>query len=78
MLMAVRFEGQEHEEPDWLHTHTPEYPLADIRRSVVMDNARVFGLLLCITVIGIPWGKQHFKMAGLSLAPFGKEVELGI
>ena len=22
-------------------------------------------------------GKQHFKMAGLSLAPFGKDVELG-
>ena len=42
MLMAVRFEGQEHEVPDWLHTHTPEYPLADIRRSVVMDNARIF------------------------------------
>ncbi|MBQ7182249.1 MAG: YccF domain-containing protein [Bacteroidaceae bacterium] len=36
-----------------------------------------FGLLLCITVIGIPWGKQHFKMAGLSLAPFGKNIELG-
>ena len=33
---------------------------------------------LCITIIGIPWGKQHFKMAGLSLAPFGKDVELGI
>lgn len=33
-----------------------------------------FGLLLCITVIGLPWGKQHFKMAGLALAPFGKEV----
>ena len=28
-----------------------------------------FGILLCITIIGIPWGKQHFKMAGLSLAP---------
>ena len=28
-------------------------------------------------VVGIPWGKQHFKMAGLSLAPFGKDVELG-
>ncbi len=38
----------------------------------------LFGVLLCITVIGIPWGKQHFKMAGLSLAPFGKHVELGI
>ena len=36
-----------------------------------------FGFLLCITIIGIPWGKQHFKMAGLSLAPFGKDVELG-
>ena len=35
-----------------------------------------FGLLLCITIIGIPWGKQHFKMAGLSLAPFGKNVNL--
>lgn len=37
----------------------------------------LFGLLLCITIVGIPWGKQHFKMAGLSLAPFGKEVVLG-
>ena len=36
-----------------------------------------FGFLLCITIIGIPWGKQHFKMAGLSLAPFGKDLELG-
>ncbi len=37
-----------------------------------------FGLLLCITIIGIPFGRQHFKMAGLSLAPFGKDVELHI
>ena len=34
------------------------------------------GVLFCITIIGIPFGKQHFKMARLSLAPFGKEVEL--
>ena len=32
------------------------------------------GLLLCITVIGIPFGKQCFKMASLSLFPFGKTV----
>lgn len=32
------------------------------------------GLLLCITIIGIPFGKQCFKMAGLSLFPFGKTV----
>lgn len=34
-----------------------------------------FGLLLCITIIGIPFGRQHFKMAALSLAPFGKTIE---
>lgn len=38
----------------------------------------VFGILLYIIIIGIPFGKQHFKLAKLSLAPFGKEVELGI
>ncbi len=37
-----------------------------------------FGLLLCITIVGIPWGKQHFKMARLALAPFGKDVNLNI
>jgi len=34
----------------------------------------LFGLLFCITIIGIPFGRQHFKMAGLALAPFGKAV----
>lgn len=34
-----------------------------------------FGLLLCITIIGIPWGRQHFKMAGLALTPFGKNID---
>ncbi len=37
-----------------------------------------FGILLCITLVGIPFGRQHFKMAGLSLAPFGKEVNFHI
>ena len=32
------------------------------------------GLLLCITIIGIPWGKQHFKLVEISLAPFGRRV----
>ncbi len=34
----------------------------------------IFGLLLCITIIGIPLGKQCFKAAKLTLAPFGKRV----
>lgn len=33
-----------------------------------------FGILLCITIIGIPFGRQHFKMAGLALTPFGKSI----
>lgn len=35
------------------------------------------GMLLCITVIGIPFGIQCFKIANLVLWPFGREVELG-
>lgn len=34
----------------------------------------VFGLICCVTIIGIPFGKQHFKLAWLSLLPFGKEI----
>ena len=30
-----------------------------------------FGVVLCITVIGIPFGMQHFKLAKLALMPFG-------
>ena len=37
-----------------------------------------FGILLGITIIGIPFAKQHFKMAGLSLTPFGREVRLNL
>jgi uncharacterized membrane protein YccF (DUF307 family) len=33
-----------------------------------------FGLLLCITIIGIPFGNQHFKLASLALRPFGREI----
>lgn len=32
------------------------------------------GLLCCITIVGIPVGLQLFKLAELSLAPFGKNV----
>lgn len=32
------------------------------------------GILLCCTIIGIPFGLQCFKMAKLALMPFGAEV----
>ena len=34
----------------------------------------LFGIVLCITIIGIPFGRQHFKLAGLALSPFGKHI----
>lgn len=34
----------------------------------------LFGILLSITIIGIPWGRQHFKLAGLALTPFGRDI----
>ncbi len=35
-----------------------------------------FGLLMCITIVGIPFGIQLFKLAGLALCPFGRDVEV--
>jgi len=33
-----------------------------------------FGVLLAITIIGLPFARQHFKLAQLALTPFGYEV----
>lgn len=32
------------------------------------------GIILCITIIGIPFGVQCFKLSILGLAPFGREI----
>ena len=32
------------------------------------------GMLLCLTIVGIPLGLASIKMAGLAIAPFGKQV----
>ncbi len=31
-------------------------------------------LLCCITIIGIPFGLQHFKLAKIALSPIGKTI----
>lgn len=33
-----------------------------------------WGILFCITIIGIPFGLQHFKLMKLALLPFGKAL----
>jgi len=34
----------------------------------------IFGLILCITIIGIPFGLQHFKLTAVALTPFGRDI----
>jgi uncharacterized membrane protein YccF (DUF307 family) len=34
----------------------------------------IFGVLLCISVIGIPFGLQHFKLTAVALSPFGRDI----
>ncbi len=34
-----------------------------------------WGVLFSITIIGLPFGLQHFKMASLAFLPFGKKIK---
>lgn len=36
----------------------------------------VLGVLLFITIIGIPWAKKHFMFAKVAMTPFGREVDV--
>lgn len=41
--------------------------------SVALEYLAV-GLVLCLTIVGIPWGVQCFKLAMVMLLPFGAKV----
>jgi uncharacterized membrane protein YccF (DUF307 family) len=34
----------------------------------------LYGILAFITIVGIPFGIQHLKLAGISLFPIGKTI----
>lgn len=60
-------------------THFDKHPLANIIWMILFGwemaiGFVVEGLILCCTIIGIPFGKQCFKLAMLSLIPFGARV----
>lgn len=40
----------------------------------VMFSHLIWGILLCLTIIGIPFGLQHFKMMRLAFTPFGRTL----
>ena len=35
----------------------------------------LWGIVLTLTIIGIPFGKQHFKLIPLALLPFGRDLK---
>ncbi|AHB89354.1 protein of unknown function DUF307 [Thermosynechococcus sp. NK55a] len=37
-------------------------------------NHLFWGLLLAVTIIGLPFARQHFKLMILGLLPFGREL----
>lgn len=41
---------------------------------VIALSHLMWGVIFCITVIGIPFGMQHFKLMMLALFPFGKTI----
>lgn len=41
---------------------------------LALGNA-IIGCLFCITIVGIPFGKQFFKIAKVALMPFGAKIE---
>lgn len=57
-------------------THFDAHPIANILWLVFGGLELAFGylivsLILCITIVGIPFGKQCTKLASLSCVPFG-------
>jgi len=37
-------------------------------------EAALVGLIFCVTIVGIPFGLQYFKLAKLALSPFGSTI----
>jgi uncharacterized membrane protein YccF (DUF307 family) len=42
---------------------------------IIFFEYLIASLMLCITIIGIPFGLQTLKLAGLALWPFGKDIK---
>lgn len=40
----------------------------------LMLSHLLLGVLFFVTIVGIPFGKQHFKLAHIALTPFGRDI----
>ena len=59
---------------DVIRAFIADFPNLAAHAWVSVEEA-LLGLLLCATIVGIPFGLQYFKIAKLALAPFGAVVE---
>ena len=60
-------------------TYFGKHPIANVIWLVLCGaylaiSYAIAGVLCCITIIGIPFGKQCFKLAGLAAIPFGATI----
>ncbi len=65
-----------------IRTEFGEHPIANIIWMLFFGwelalGYAVVGIILCITIIGIPFGKQFFKLAQLAILPFGADILQG-
>ena len=65
-----------------INTHFAKHPIANLIWLIFGGFEStigfcVVGILWCVTIVGIPFGLQAFKLAALSLAPFGATVSKG-
>lgn len=63
-----------------VQTHFGAHPIANIIWFIfggfeLMLAHFLLGIVWCITIIGIPFGKQAFKFAKLAVCPFGATIE---
>lgn len=48
-----------------------------MRKSVTIKNiakTAIFSVIIELSIVGFPWGLQHFKMAIATVFPFGKII----
>ena len=62
-----------------VYTNFEKHPIANIIWLIFGGLEMAFawlvmGVLWCITIVGIPFGKQCFKLAKLSIMPFGASI----
>jgi uncharacterized membrane protein YccF (DUF307 family) len=65
-----------------IYSNFGKHPIANLLWFVfggfgLMIGQAILGLIFCVTIIGIPFGLQIFKMAQLSAFPFGAVVAEG-